>query len=116
MHVEGWTRSVMSATVMSEVRTIQTNAAHPRGVASRAGPPDPTGACHPGNVVVRRLSVSMVQSVHGSRHPLTAHPRAPPPAAGRVPHSRRRASIQAHCDRDRMLAVINAGLLFLRKT
>ena len=109
----------MSATVMSEVRTIQTNAAHPRGVPSRAGPwppQTPQGACHPGNVVVRRLSVSMVQSVHGSRHPLTAHPRAPPPAAGRVPHSRRRASIQAHCDRDRMLAVINAGLLFLRKT
>ena len=39
--MEGWTKNVMSATVMSEVRTIQTNAAHPRGVASRAGPPDP---------------------------------------------------------------------------
>ena len=49
----------------------------------------PPGACHPGNVVVRRRSVPMVQSVHGSRSPLAAHPRAPPFAAGRVPHSRR---------------------------
>ena len=64
----------------------------PRPLHAELAPQTPAGACHPGDVVARRRAASMVQSVHSSRYPLAAHSRAPPAAAGRAPHSRRRAS------------------------
>jgi len=55
----------------------------------RHGPPD---RGRPGDVVARRRAASVAQATHGGRCPLAAHPRVPPAAVGRAPHSRRRAS------------------------
>ena len=55
----------------------------------RHGPPD---RGRPGDVVARRREASVAQAMHGGRCPLAAHPRVPPAAVGRAPHSRRRAS------------------------